>query len=190
MHVFLSNIHWMAFNIWLALLPVFFGWVMQTKTLKIVRICAFILWIIFLPNTLYLITDIAHFFRNSASVKGIFTILLFVQYLMLIIIGIYTYLLAMKPLPVLIKRLRIKLKNWEEYCIILIINGGVGVAIALGRFERTNSWYVFTNPFRVFHDSIQLFFSLESILLAFAFFCIGNLLYFTTLALKKNKRKR
>src|SRR5215470_18788071 len=173
MHIILSNISWMSFNIIVALVAVLFGWLMQGTRWKLLRILYGVVWIIFLPNTLYLLTDIIHFFQNMHRVEGMDKLILAFQYLLLVLLGINTYFAAVYPA----EKVAVGKMKWNQAIFILLINMLVSFGITLGRVERTNSWYFVTNLSRVFHDSVQVLTSLGLVLLALFLTLLSTLLY-------------
>jgi len=189
MHVILSNISWMSFNIFLALVAVLFGWFMKRTRLTLLRILSGVVWIIFLPNTLYLLTDIIHFFPNMHRVEGIGKLIVVLQYLLLLLLGVITYFAAVYPAE---KAAEEKMK-WNQIIFILLINGLVSFGITLGRVERTNSWYFVTDPPRILHDTTQMLTSLNLVFLILIFTLLSTLLYFSLRAslplIQRAKRK-
>src|SRR5579884_1862338 len=173
MRIILSNISWMGFNILFALVAVLFAWLMKRTRRTLLRILYGVVWIIFLPNTLYLLTDIVHFFRNMHRVDGMGKIIVVLQYLLLVLLGIITFFAAVYPA----EKVAVEKMKWNRIVFILLINGLVSFGIILGRVERTNSWYFVTNPPRVLHDSMQLLTSLNFVLLILLLALLSTLLY-------------
>jgi uncharacterized membrane protein len=175
MHVIVSNISWMGFNVLLALVAVLFGWLMKGAKSKLLQIIFGVAWIIFLPNTLYLFTDIIHFFRNIHHTVGIYKFLLIFQYLLLLLLGVITYFAAMYPAEkVFVQRMK-----WNKTTFIIIINGLIAFGMALGRVERISSWYILTNIPRVIHASAHVLTSTKLIILILLVTVMSTLLYFS-----------
>src|SRR5579883_2701620 len=97
MHWILFNLQWMGFNVFLAVIPVVFGWLMMQMKSKLLKVLYGTVWFMFLPNTIYLLTDIGHFFTDWHMIplqyKGIFI----VEYAILMVLGILTFILALSP---------------------------------------------------------------------------------------------
>jgi uncharacterized membrane protein len=68
MGVFLFNIDWMSFNVMLALLAVLFGFFFMQAKGKILQYLFGMLWFFFLPNTIYLYTDLQHILQQWQGV--------------------------------------------------------------------------------------------------------------------------
>ncbi|MDQ6659574.1 MAG: DUF1361 domain-containing protein [Chloroflexota bacterium] len=173
MPIIISNIPWMSFNIFLALVPVLFGWLIKGTTSKLLRIIYGAVWIIFLPNTLYLLTDITHIFENIYQVEGIYKAILIFQYLLLLILGIITYFAAVYPA----EKVFINSMKWNKTAFIIIINILVGFGMTLGRVERINSWDILSNISSVISASVQVLVSKDLLLLILLFTIMSTLIY-------------
>ncbi len=173
MPIIISNIPWMSFNIFLALVPVLFGWLIKGTTSKLLRIIYGAVWIIFLPNTLYLLTDLTHIFENIYQVEGIYKAILIFQYLLLLILGIITYFAAVYPA----EKVFINSMKWNKTAFIIIINILVGFGMTLGRVERINSWDILSNISSVISASVQVLVSKDLLLLILLFTIMSTLIY-------------
>src|ERR1700680_4269379 len=136
MPIIISNISWMSFNIFLALIAVLFGWLMKKTTGRILQVIYGCVWITFLPNTLYLLTDIIHLFDGLDRAEEIYKFILIFQYLFLLLLGVITYFAAVYPA----EKVFIKSMKWNKLAFIIIINVLVSFGMTLGRVERINSW--------------------------------------------------
>lgn len=176
MEIFLYNLYWMIPNIALAsvgfVLALFY---LHTKT-PFLRIPLFILWLLFMPNTVYLLTDIQYLPGQLLKSDLSGTVLLLIQYSVLVFLGGVTYFAAMMPLEAFFKKNKSKKANYNY--VFVIANFAAAFAVVLGKIERTHSWYVFTQTVRVFEDIMRVF---RTPLLIFAVIALGiffNLLYF------------
>lgn len=140
----------------------------------LLRIPLFILWFLFLPNTIYLITDLEHYFVQLAQVDFFGSVLLTIQYTILTALGILTYFAGMMPMEKFFKRRKSKNYSW----IFLGFNFVIAYAVVLGKIERTHSWYVFTQPFRVLTDVVNVLTTPMLILLVVLLGIAFNLIYF------------
>ena len=163
----------MSFNIFLAIVAVLFGWLMKGARWTLLRVLCGVVWILFLPNTLYLLTDIVHLYRNIHRVGGVDRLVVFFQYVLLLLLGIITYFAALYPA----EKVAVEQMKWRQTIFLLLINVLVSFGIILGRVERLNSWYFVTNLSQLLHDSIQVLTSLKLILLIFFFTILSTLLY-------------
>lgn len=173
MHIILSNLSWMGFNVLLALIAVLFGWLLRGTKWTLLRVLCAIVWILFLPNTLYLLTDIVHFHQNMHRVGGMDKFVVVFQYILLFLLGIITYFAAVYPA----EKVAVEKLKFQQPLFILLINGLVSFGIVLGRVERLNSWYFVTNLPRFLHDSLQVMTSVNLVLLICFFTALSTFLY-------------
>ena len=177
MEVFLYNFNFIWFNTFLALIAVFFGWRMVKARSKFARYVHGFIWFIFLPNTIYILTDITHLFEDWPKVNDFFRTLLIVQYTIFAVVGIITFTMAVNYFRRLLDRDNRKMKP-STILAICLLNLMVGFGVVLGGIQRTNSWYVITDPSRVFEDALNLIYSQELLMLSIAVGLFNNAVYF------------
>lgn len=175
MEIFYANFWWMIPNLALASLGFVFGLLYLHSKSNLLRIPLFILWILFLPNTIYLLTDLEHLFVQMAETARKDWTLLIIQYTILTALGILTYFAGMMPMEKFFRKRKTKYYSW----IFLIFNFAIAFAVVLGKIERTHSWYVFTQPLRVLNDIIHVFTTPMLITAVILFGILFNLIYFT-----------
>jgi uncharacterized membrane protein len=177
MGILMHNIPWMAFNIALALIPVILGLLMFYIKWKPLRLLISIIWLLFLPNTVYLLTDLMHISKDWEKVGYIGKIVLFLQYGLLGIIGIITFTLALYAFDQISMQSQKFSKIKYNYAILILLCLLVGFGIVLGRVERVHSWYVFTDLHRVIAASSHIIQTPELTLLATIWGICGFCLY-------------
>jgi uncharacterized membrane protein len=135
---------WLFWNIFLALIPFAISYFLfnlhKKKKLEIsVLIVGSIIWLLFLPNAPYLITDLIHI--NVVRKVPV----LFDSFLLFTIAwtGLYLWLHSVFYMEKIFLDRYVK-KTVSFLIIIITILTSFG--IYLGRFMRFNSWDVFTNP--------------------------------------------
>ena len=143
MPVLINNLQWMAWNVFLAIIPIPFCYLTVKYGRQFISSIFFVFWILFFPNTIYLITDIEYLPHQLSRTVISYDTLLILEYLILVGLGVITYLWALKPISSKFKT--------PQY-IVYIFNFGVAFAVALGKIQRTESWQVITNPIRVIND--------------------------------------
>jgi uncharacterized membrane protein len=131
-------------NLALAWLGLFFGWLL-VRNLRYKRwvswqnILLSILWLMFLPNTWYVLTDFLHVLPLG-EVSQLYDIVLIST---LVFTG---FILGFASLYLVHQELRKRLsENWSTIIVVLVIFVS-SFAIYLGRDLRWNSWDVITNP--------------------------------------------
>lgn len=175
MEIFYANFWWMIPNLALASLGFVFGLLYLHSKSSLLRIPLSILWMLFLPNTIYLLTDLEHLFVQLAEVGRQDWAILIIQYTVLIALGILTYFAGMWPLEKYFKKRKTKNYSW----VFLVFNFAIAFAVVLGKIERTHSWYVFTQPLEVLDDIIHVLTSPMLITVVILFGILFNLIYFT-----------
>ena len=175
MNIFLSNFSWMMPNLALASLGFVFALMYLRTKSKLWKLLLFIAWFLFVPNTIYLLTDVQHYFEQLTRVDLLGWVLITIQYIALVAFGVLTYFAGMMPMEEFFKR--VKFKHYSF--VFLIFNFAIAFAVVLGKIERTHSWYVVTQPLRVINDIEHL---LKTPVLVIAVILLGilfNLIYFT-----------
>ena len=142
-------------NIFLAFIPFVISSVLlfyskEKKLNKILFIAGFILWLLFIPNAPYLITDFIHL-GVIKSVPLIFDIiLLFSSTLIGLILGFYSLFNIEQIIKIKYNK---KTTSIIMGMIILLISFG----IYLGRYLRLNSWDVFVNHTSLIKNILKIF---------------------------------
>ena len=156
LNFFLFNVLWMGWNVLLAIVPIIIAKTLQRALSNNAQIVLFCLWLVFLPNTLYMITDVIHIFNPRFSQMTIpFWILGILLYLVIFFLAIYNFVLSIRPV---LQKYRTFLNSLSPtYRIVLfsVFSMMIGFAISMGRFQRTNTWYLLTQPVRVVQDVID-----------------------------------
>lgn len=174
MPILIENLSWMLLNIVLALIAVFFSFLLSHKKI-IPRIIFFILWLLFVPNTIYLLTDIEYFPEQFFRIGFPYQILLLMQFTLLLIIGVLTFFYSVKLFEKMLK------KHYNKPTIILILilmNFLISFGVVLGKIERVNSWNVVTNISFVISSTLSLLSSSNVLWGIFLFGVLNNIIYF------------
>lgn len=140
----------LGWNLFLAWVPVFFAWVwryrLKVKPLKKWKSFGmFGFWLLFFPNSPYIITDLVHL--NTRFNPSIWsdTLLLFSCAFAGLVVGLYSLHIVHRILE----------KSFSFINTWLIIIGSLiltGFGIYLGRVQRWNSWDLFINPSNLITD--------------------------------------
>ena len=139
----------LIWNLFLAWLPLIFAYILCAKGgsksfLAWPNFLLFLLWLVFLPNTFYIITDYVHLSVFS-NIGMIYDIVLFGTYAIAGMILGFTSLLL----------IHLRAKRLYKQRAIYIVGIALflsGFAIYLGRYLRWNSWDIITNPFGLIFD--------------------------------------
>lgn len=178
MEILVFNIGWMSWNIFLAFLGVIFGGLFLRSTGLIPQAIFLVLWVLFVPNTIYMVTDLQYFPEQLTELGFPLLIILLIQYIVVFSLGVITYFLGMLPLGKIVKDNKAK-KQAITYGVFFLANYLIAFGVALGKFERINSWDVFTKPVEVTRSSLYLLSSFEMVILILIFGTLINALYFS-----------
>ena len=133
---------WNLFLAWLPALGAFTAynlnrWPTRFRWLPI--ICLSLLWLLFLPNAPYLITDIIHL-KQHAGVPLWYDLITFVAFAWT---GSFLGLVSLFLMQELVRRTVGNAASWIFVLVVLTLNG---FGIYFGRFLRWNSWDVLFQP--------------------------------------------
>jgi uncharacterized membrane protein len=106
-----------------------------------------VLWVIFLPNALYIVTDLNHL-RNQATIPvwydaGFLSIAAWT--------GLF---LAVGSLYIMQKIVHSYIGKKAAWIFSFIIIGSSGYGVYIGRFLRWNSWDILSEPLQIISDSL------------------------------------
>jgi uncharacterized membrane protein len=136
----------------------------------------FLIFIFFLPNAPYVLTDVIHLVEDIRQGYSIWVISLALipQYVVFMTLGFGAYILSLIQL--------------ERYCqarhwgignkgIELIVHFLCAIGIYLGRFQRFNTWDILTRPDALIESVIQDIFNQRPLLIIGVTFVVLSLLY-------------
>lgn len=143
---------WFAWNLFLAWVPygasllvarlVLSGGARPWRALPLVGV-----WLAFLPNAPYLITDFMHI-RARPDMPWLF-------WYDIMMMAIFAWTGSILGAVSLGGMQRLVARHWgraTSWCFVLVVAGLCGVGIYLGRFQRWNSWDLLLNPRSVARD--------------------------------------
>lgn len=135
-------LEWNLFLAWIPLGAAYFAWVLSLgrKWLYIVIPFIAIVWIIFLPNAPYIITDFKHLTDPRADVPIWFDVM------MLMWFSWTGMLLGVVSLYLMQDIVHKEFGRWVSWIMVLIVSALSGLGVYIGRFIRWNSWDIFTDP--------------------------------------------
>lgn len=166
---------WMGINVALAIVPMILITLAYKRLEKnefaidVISVLLIIVFIFFLPNTFYIITDFIHldsgdfyveniaYFSETTYREAIEPYALLIHILFSALIGIYMGVKSLMRFEDIFKQLKFEKKELRTVMNIVILLSAVGIYI--GRFLRLFSWEML-NPIRVitmFTDSLSMF---------------------------------
>jgi uncharacterized membrane protein len=156
----------LVWNLFLAFLPYFFisclKSIISLQKSKIKTVFFLFLWLAFLPNSFYILTDFIHLTQSSTRLFW-FDIVVYSSYAL---IGFTFGLLSLIEFETILKRQTTTLLTNIVVPIICFL---CGIGIYLGRILRYNSWDILTNPIALLEDLLNSLFSIHAMLFSLYF---------------------
>jgi uncharacterized membrane protein len=145
---------WLVWNLFLAWLPALGAfaaynlnhWPTRFRWLPIIGLS--LLWLLFLPNAPYLITDIIHL-KQSHGAPLWYDLITLVAFAWT---GSFLGLVSLFLMQMLVRRTVGNMASWLFAITVLTLNG---FGIYFGRFLRWNSWDVFFRPTNLLNDLLE-----------------------------------
>jgi len=143
----LSNIRWLSWNLFLAFVPLALSfWLFrQKKARSVLWWLGLLVFLAFLPNAPYVLTDVIHLIEASRRINSVWviTIVLIPTYVVYALAGFEAYVLSLINVGYYLNRLG--LGRWVLR-VELLIHFLSAIGIYLGRFLRFNSWDLIAKP--------------------------------------------
>lgn len=140
----------MIWNLFLAWLPVVFALgfrinITKHRLTSWQNIGLLALWLGFLPNAFYLMSDLIHL-QSSGEASVLYDIAMMMSFIIngLILGYISIYIVHMQLLK--------KLSHRATHLVLALVFLACGFAIYLGRYLRWNTWDIIINPFGILFD--------------------------------------
>lgn len=170
---------WILWNLFLAFIPLvlsFWLYRRKTQTRSWLWWAIFVVFIAFLPNAPYVLTDIIHLIRGTRLVWSTWIIaLIFIPlHLFAILSGFEAYVVALINQGMYLKR-----QGGRQYILWaeLMTHGLCAIGIYLGRFRRFNSWDLVTAPETVVLSTLNDLTSKRPVIVIIVTFIILAVLY-------------
>lgn len=145
----------LAWNLALGWVPLAFSWwlvqrLATTRWLSIRNIIITLLWLGFLPNAFYIVSDLIHI-KNTGDISILFDVVMMVSFIW------NGFILGYISLYMVHQQLRKRLSKVTADSVIGIVLLLCSFAIYLGRYLRWNSWDVLVNPAGLIFDVSEPF---------------------------------
>jgi len=138
----------LTFNLLLAWVPVYFAHHIHRTSSKLQAFLLGVPWLLFFPNTVYLITDLIHLRQRSDAPLWFDSLLLFSFSLNGLLVGVQSLVAIRNKLSAHLQNIHVHLATFA-ICLLS------GYGVYMGRFLRWNSWNAFTHPTGIFYDTAQ-----------------------------------
>lgn len=140
--LFYSNLVW---NLFLAIIPLLISYLSLTAAFRkwYFFLVSGFLWLLFLPNAPYLVTDFVHL-DDRKIIPLWFDLMLLMSFAWT---GLIYWMISMRHFNEILVRAKVSALNWALNQLIIFVTA---VGVYLGRDGRFNSWDVFVNPGEIF----------------------------------------
>ncbi|MGG6296171.1 DUF1361 domain-containing protein [Leptolyngbya sp. AN02str] len=170
---------WILWNLFLAFIPLALSfWLFRYAPPRrnFVWWSLFVVFIAFLPNAPYMLTDIIHLIRGTQRGYDAWAIALLVipLHVSAILSGFEAYVIALINQSYYLKQQGVK--HWISVCELLT-HALCAIGIYLGRFRRYNSWDLVTEPGTIFARTLDDLTSQQPIVVMLITFLILTVLY-------------
>ncbi len=147
--------YFLVWNMLLAVLPLVLSvWLRnqlaKSSWLEWKNLLLTIFWLLFLPNSFYLITDLIHL-HQTFEVNIYYDVVMFMSF---IVNGFFT---GYASLYLVHAELARRVRRRDAHLVIAAVLFVTSFAIFLGRFLRWNSWDVFLHPAGILFDASNQF---------------------------------
>jgi uncharacterized membrane protein len=143
----------LPWNLFLAFVPYYITWWM-TKDVQIIEnhfkfYTALAVWLLFIPNSFYIITDLFHLHRFRTAPQW-FDLLLIFSFAWN---GLLAGIISLRRVEVLFTVIK---GNGFAAMLVFVVMWLCGFGIYIGRYLRFNSWDILTDPFSLLAEMMDL----------------------------------
>lgn len=166
----------LEWNLFLAWVPLFLSAFLTKSKKKVTfpQILILLVWLLFVPNSLYIITDFIHLWPKY-GVPIWFDLIMILSFALAgLLNGFYSINIVQRFLESHIK------SKYATHMIIVFVFILSSFGIYLGRFERLNSWDVLLNPTELINSLSQIILDLGILLRAFGVTAVYSLFFIIT----------
>lgn len=143
----------LVWNLFLALVPYLLSYTLTRHPSLIENkwkfACIFMVWILFIPNSFYILTDLFHLYDWKGAPLWFDLILITTFAWNALLMGI----LSVRHMEKIIQAMWLYRFNWLFIGPVMWLNA---LGVYIGRYMRFNSWDIISNPFQLAWDIIQL----------------------------------
>jgi uncharacterized membrane protein len=143
----------LEWNLFLAFVPYLIShWLMNKPAVlekKWKFAVGFFIWLVFIPNAFYILTDLFHLQENNDTPRW-FDLLLILSFAWN---GLLAGILSVRQME---KMVQVLYGNRHEFIFLYPVMLLNALGIYIGRYLRYNSWDIITNPFHLMMDMFNL----------------------------------
>ncbi len=156
---------WNLFLAWIPFVLAYIAYALSWKKwqLYLALPATAFLWLIFFPNAPYILTDLQHLARSSASAPLWYDVIVMVWFSWT---GLLLGLVSLYLMHDIVHR---TFGRWRGWAFVFIVSALSSFGVYLGRFVRFNSWDLFSDPKEVAVTILGLVIDPNKRVIAFTF---------------------
>ena len=143
----------LVWNLFLAFVPYFLSYSVTLKPAwmesKWKFTLAFTVWILFVPNSFYMITDLFHLYDSDSVPAWYDLMLIFCFAWNALLMGI----LSVRNMEKIMQAVWKYQSGWLFIYPVMLLNA---IGIYIGRYLRYNSWDIISSPFHLMADTVHI----------------------------------
>lgn len=172
----------LAWNLFLALIPWWISnYLKQNKSLQLKHVPLFGIWLLFIPNSPYILTDLFHL-KPRPYLPLWFDLVLVLSFAL---IGMIVFLKSLKDM---LSILKVYVSPMLFTLITPVIFWLIAFGLYLGRYLRFNSWNVVNHPFQLMRQSFDILFEKDTIGFTLIFSVFMWFLYYISMCMNQNEK--
>ncbi|MFN8115114.1 MAG: DUF1361 domain-containing protein [Bacteroidia bacterium] len=172
----------LAWNLFLALIPWWISdYLKQKETLQLKHIPLLGTWLLFIPNSPYILTDLFHL-KPRPYLPLWFDLVLVLSFAL---IGMLVFLKSLKDMFAILKA---HVSSMLFTLLIPVVFWLIAFGLYLGRYMRFNSWNVVNHPFRLMRQSLDVLLEKDTIGFTLIFGVFMWFMYYITMCLNQNEK--
>ncbi|MFR8086615.1 MAG: DUF1361 domain-containing protein [Leuconostoc gelidum] len=136
-----THFTFLNWNVFLSLLPFDFAVIVATTHFKMIKSVFLVLWLLFFPNTMYMMTDFIHLYAIGTNLNQATQYFNYAILATGIFIGVGLGILSLEIVTHAIFKQHVHVVYFSVTAVVSVVSA---FGIYLGRYMRLNSWDVFT----------------------------------------------
>lgn len=172
----------LAWNLFLALIPWWISnYLKQKETLHLKHLPLLGAWLLFIPNSPYILTDLFHL-KPRPYLPLWFDLVLVLSFAL---IGMIVFLKSLKDMFAILKT---HVSPILFTILIPFVFWLIAFGLYLGRYLRFNSWNVVNHPFQLMRQSFDILLEKDTIGFTLIFSVFMWFLYYITISMNQNEK--
>ena len=171
----------LSWNLFLAFIPWWISnYLKQRESIQLKHLHLIGLWLLFIPNSPYILTDLFHL-KPRLYLPLWFDLVLVLSFAL---IGMIVFFNSLKDMLLILKSLVSPILFTLLTPVVFWL---ISFGLYLGRYLRFNSWNVVNHPFQLIRQSYDILFEKDTIGFTLIFSVFMWFLYYITMSMRQNE---